>query len=213
MRDSKTLEEYNSVSHRLLQAEIKTEKLIATAEDITSQFMIIKKTSEKHSVIAENNKTLELLLAKTRAETEASISKQELMLEDFEKRFRCIELSNEENNEKFEKVQAQTIALKYPIKDLYEKLDVLAKAAEADQLKNEASFEKVLKYVENMEQKFSGQSQRYDEQSVVTEHTPKHDPARAPYNIQIKVSDDDQTRTKNDDQIKAIIDEQIRVTN
>ena len=104
MRDSKTLEEYNSVSHRLLQAEIKTEKLIATAEDITSQFMIIKKTSEKHSVIAENNKTLELLLAKTRAETEASISKQELMLEDFEKRFRRIELSNEENNEKFEKV-------------------------------------------------------------------------------------------------------------
>lgn len=75
MRDSKTLQEYNSAAHRLLQLEIKTEKLIANAEEITSQFRMIQKTSEKHTVIAENNQTLELLLTKTRAETETSISK------------------------------------------------------------------------------------------------------------------------------------------
>ena len=71
-----------------------------------------------------------------------------------EKRLRGIEVPIEDNTEKIDKVQTQTHALKFPIKDLYEKLDGLAKAAEVDKQKNEAKFEKVIKHVEMVKEVF-----------------------------------------------------------
>ena len=53
---------------------------------------------------------------------ENAIKAHENILEDKEKRLRVIEVPIESNAARFEKVESQCIALKYPIKDLYEKV-------------------------------------------------------------------------------------------
>ena len=44
-------------------------------------------------------------------------------MEGLETRLRVVEVPLEDNSTRFEKVENQTAALKFPIKDLYDKLD------------------------------------------------------------------------------------------
>jgi len=59
------------------------------------------------------------------AQTDLAIEAHEKALEDKEKRLRVVEVPLESDQAKFDKMEAKVIALTFPIKDIYAKIEEL----------------------------------------------------------------------------------------
>ena len=80
MVDKEQLVSYDSVALRMLNNEIKTEKLIQGAAEIFQRLDKLQTVANQHTTLV-SDKTQEELLAKTRAETMESISQHEKLIE------------------------------------------------------------------------------------------------------------------------------------
>ena len=112
--------------------EIKTEKLIPMTQDMIDKQEHHRKNVEK--ALYETRMYRERF-AQYAKQTDEAIQSHEKALEDKEKRMRVIEVPYESDASRFEKLEAQIAALKYPVMDIYSKIDEQAQATTENQKK------------------------------------------------------------------------------
>ena len=117
---------------RMFTLEIKTEKLIPMTQDMIDKQEHHRKNVEK--VLYETRMYRERF-AQHAKQTDEAIQSHEKALEDKEKRLRVIEVPYESDASRFEKLEAQIAALKYPVMDIYSKIDEQAQATTENQKK------------------------------------------------------------------------------
>ena len=140
---------FDDLSYRVVNSEIKIEKLVSTTEDVTNRHEKVRTIVEQHSI---NHKELLSDLKKFISDTVSSIKAHEKLLEGLEKRLRVVEVPLEDNTARFEKVESQTIALKYPIKDIYDKLDAIDSAKESDKKELDEKITQMTKTIEKFDE-------------------------------------------------------------
>ena len=80
-----------------------------------------------------------------------AIETHEKLLEGLEKRLRVVEVPIEADSQRFDKVESQVKALKYPIKDIYDKLDLVKKEKDKEKESADKKIGKLSKEIEKFE--------------------------------------------------------------
>ena len=113
--------------------EVKLEKLIPLAQDCLDKQEVQRRDFDK---ITTDTRDLTQRFEAYTVQTDAAVYNHEKALEDKEKRLRVIEVPYETDAQRFEKLEAQIAAIKYPVMDIYSKIDDLQQGMTENQKKS-----------------------------------------------------------------------------